>query len=174
MIVFDVPDWYVLRVTYSREMIVKKYCDTNSIINFVPMMYKIQENDGIKSKKLVPAVHNLIFIKATRQFIHELKRRFPLRFLMDHEKKHPITIPEKEMQHFISVASNYNEQIVYLTPDELKMKVGSKVRINSGIFKGVEGTLIRVRNNKRVVVQIKGLVIVATNYIHPSMMEKIG
>lgn len=168
------PVWYAMRVTYSREMIVKKYCDENAIVNFVPMMYKIKENAGLKIKKLEPVVHNLIFIKSTRQFINELKQRFPLRFIMDREKEYPITIPEREMQHFISVATNYDAQIVYLTPDELKMKVGTKVRVNSGIFKGVEGILLRIKKNKRVVVQIEGLMVVATHYIHPSYLENIG
>jgi transcription antitermination factor NusG len=90
---------------------------------------------------------------------------------MDRGKGSPITIPEKEMQHFIAVADNYDQQIVYLDPDELKMKVGARVRIKSGIFEGVEGTLLRVRNNKRVVVEIGGLFVVATHYMHPSLLE---
>jgi transcription antitermination factor NusG len=154
-------------------MIVKRHCDANKIINFVPMTYKIYERGGMEVRQLEPVVHNLIFIKSSRLFINELKQKFPIRYLMDQGKGTPITIPEKEMQHFIAVAGNYDQQIVYLDPDELKMKVGARVRIKSGIFEGVEGTLVRVRNNKRVVVQIKGVVAVATHYIHPSLLENI-
>jgi len=75
------------------------------------------------------------------------------------------------MLHFIAVAGNYEQQVVFLSPDELKAKTGSRVRIRDGIFKGVEGVLVRVRNDKRVVVQIEGLVMVATHYIHPSLLE---
>jgi len=165
--------WYALRVTYNREMVVKKYCDANNITNFVPIEYKIKERNGVKVKKLEPVIHNLIFIKSTRLIINDLKLRFPIRYIMDHGTGEPITVPEKEMNHFIAVAGNYDQEIVYLSSDVLKFKVGAQVRITGGPFKGVEGTLIRIRNNKRVVVQIKGLVMVATHYMHPSLLEKI-
>ncbi|SFL31755.1 UpxY family transcription antiterminator [Proteiniphilum acetatigenes] len=170
---YDESYWYALRVTYSREMIVKQYCDANHIINFVPMTYKISEKNGVKVKKLEPVIHNLIFIKSNQLLINELKLKFPLRYIMDQGTGEPITIREEEMFHFMAVAGNYDEEIVYLSPDKLKFKVGARVRITGGPFKGVEGTLVRVRNNKRVVVQIRGFLMVATHYIHPSLLENI-
>lgn len=134
----DESYWYALRVTYNREMIVKRYCDTNDIINFVPMVYKVKERDGVRVRKLEPVIHNLIFIKSTRLHINELKLKFPIRYMMDHGAGEPITIPEKEMYHFMKVAGNYDEEIVYLEPDALKMKVGTKVRVKEGVFRGVE------------------------------------
>jgi transcription antitermination factor NusG len=164
-------EWYALRVTYNREMTVKEHCDANGTACFVPMTYKVYERDGVGVKKLEPAVRNLIFIRSTRPLIHELKQQFPVRYIMDRGKGVPITVPEKEMRHFITVAGNYDQQIVYLSPDELRMKTGSRVRILAGVFKGVEGTLVRVKNNRRVVVRIEGVVMVATHYIHPSLLE---
>jgi hypothetical protein len=145
--------WYALRVTYNREMVVKRYCDANQIISFVPMAYKISERNGIKIK--------------------ELKLKFPLRYMMDHSTGKPIVVPETEMQHFMTVAGNYDQGIVYLDPGELGLKIGTRVRITGGPFEGVEGTLVRIKNNKRVVVEIKGGMIVATHYIHPSLLENM-
>lgn len=173
MTAYDVSCWYALRVTYNREMVVKRYCDANKVTNFVPLAYKIREKDGIKVKKLEPAVHNLIFIKASRLLINELKLKFPLRYIMDQGTGEPITVREEEMLHFMAVAGNYDQEIVYLSADELKFKAGARVRITGGPFRGVEGTLVRVRNNKRVVVQIRGFLMVATHYIHPSLLENI-
>ena len=73
----------------------------------------------------------------------------------------------------MAVAANYDEGIVYLNPDELKLKIGAKVCITGGPFEGVEGTLVRIRNNKRVVVEIKGVMMVATHYVPPSLLENI-
>mgnify|MGYP002345074611 CR=1 FL=1 len=154
-------------------MIVKRYCDANQIICFVPMGYKISERNGVKVRKLEPVVHNLIFINASRQLINELKLKFPIRYMMDRGTGKPIVVPEKEMRHFMAVATNYDQGIVYLDSDEMKLKVGTKVRITGGPFEGVEGTLVRIRNNKRVVVEIKGVMIVATHYIHPSLLENM-
>lgn len=165
--------WYALRVTYNREMIVKRYCDANEITSFVPMAYRIIEKNGSIVNKLEPVIHNLIFIKASRQLINKLKLKFPIRYMMDHGKGDPVTVPEKEMLHFMAVAANYDEGIVYLSPDKLKLKIGANVRITGGPFKGVEGTLVRIRNNKRVVVEIRGVMMVATHYVPPSLLENI-
>lgn len=173
MTAYNTPFWYALRVTYNREMLVKKYCDANHIINFIPLERRIQERGGVKIKKLQPVIHNLIFLKTDRLLINELKQRFPIRYIMDRGTGNPIVVPETQMLHFIAVAGNYDQQIVFLTPDELKTKIGARVRIKGGVFKGVEGILVRVRNNKRVVVQIEGLVVVATHYIHPSLLENL-
>lgn len=170
---YNTPCWYALRVTYNREMIVKKYCDANHIINFIPLEHRVQERNGVKIKKVQPVIRNLIFLKTNRLFINELKQRFPIRYIMDKGTGDPVIVPEKQMLHFITVAGNYDQQIVFLNPDELKAKIGTRVRIKEGIFKGVEGVLVRVRNNKRVVLQIEGLVVVATHYIHPSLLENL-
>jgi Transcription termination factor nusG. len=171
MAVADSIQWYALRVTYSREMIFKKYCDANNITNFIPLQYKIQDNNGIQTKRLQPVVRNLIFLKTDSELINHLKQKFPIRYIMDRGTGKPIIVPKKQMQDFITVAGNYDQQIVYLNSDELKAKVGAMVRIKDGVFKGVEGQLMKIRNNKRVVVQIKGLMVVATYYIHPSLLE---
>lgn len=173
MAVYDSFQWYALRVTYSREMTFKKYCDTNSIVNFIPLEYKIEEKNGVRIKKLCPVIHNLIFLRTDRFLINELKQRYPIRYIMDKGTGKPITVPEKQMQNFMAVAGNYDQQIVFLHPKDLTAKVGTKVRVTSGIFKGVEGVLMKIRNNKRVVVQIRGFMVVATHYIHPSLVEVI-
>lgn len=165
--------WYALRVTYNREMIVKRYCDAHQIISFVPMTYKISERNGVRIKELKPVVHNLIFIKGTRLLINELKLKFPIRYMMDRGTGKPIVVPDTEMQHFMTVAGNYDQGIVYLDPGELGLKIGTRVRITGGPFEGVEGTLVRIKNNKRVVVEIKGVMVVATHYIHPSLLENM-
>ena len=42
-----------------------------------------------------------------------------------------------------------------------------------GIFEGAEGTLLRIKGDRRVVVSIPGVIAVATANIHASLLEKI-
>lgn len=51
--------------------------DKQAIENFVPMCYKVFEKNNKKRKELVPAVHNLIFVRTTRRIIRETKRTIP-------------------------------------------------------------------------------------------------
>lgn len=169
--------WYALRITYSRELLLKTYLDQIGIDNFIPMRYEMIMKRGQRTRKLVPAVHNLIFIRSTRKKIDEIKEantiHFPLRYIMDRETHSPIIIPEAQMQHFIAVAGNYDQQVIYLPPAECDAKKGDRIRITGGIFKDVEGILIRVKGDRRIMVSISGVMAVATAFVHPSLIERI-
>jgi len=167
--------WYPLRVTYHRELRVKDDLDARGIRNFVPMQYRREERGGRMVKRLVPSVHNLIFVRLTPTAMREYKMTtaMPVRYMMDRETRRPIIVSDREMDNFIAVAGTYEEQLVYLDPDLTSLAKGDRVRIIGGIFAGAEGMFLRVKGDRRVVVAIPGVVAVATTFVHPSMIEKI-
>ena len=141
------------------------------------MHYEYVIRNGQRIRKLVPAIHNLIFIRSTRRKIDEIKEvnatTLPLRYIMDRETRQPIIIPEAQMRYFIAVAGNYDQQIIYLPSEESGAQKGDRVRITGGVFEGVEGTFLRVKGDRRVVVSIQGVMAVATAFVHPSLIERI-
>lgn len=170
--------WYPLRVTYSRELKVKEFLDAQGIENFIPMHYVERIMHGKVERKLVPVIHNLIFVRTDKEGIKYIKTATPyasyVRYIMHKATNKPIIIPEKQMMDFIAVAGKYDEQIMYLNPVEVSMKRGDKVRIKGGIWEGVEGEFVRIKRGLRVIVSIEGLMTVATASLHPSLVEKIG
>ncbi len=167
--------WYAIRVTYNRELKVKEDLDTRGITNFVPMQYRREERNGVMVKRLVPSVHNLIFIHITPSDMKEYKMTtdLPIRYIMNRETHKPIIVPSREMENFIKVAGTYNEKLIYLNPDPGDFAKGERVRIIGGAFAGAEGVFVRVKGDRRVIVNVEGLVAVATTFVHPSMIEKI-
>ncbi len=167
--------WFAIRVTYNRELKVKADLDARGITNFVPMQYRREERHGQMVKRLVPSVHNLIFINITPSDMKEYKMTtdLPIRYIMDRETRKPITVPTHEMENFIKVAGTYDEKLVYLNPDPGDFSKGERVRIIGGDFAGAEGVFVRVKGDRRVVINVEGLVAVATTFVHPSMIEKI-
>jgi transcription antitermination factor NusG len=166
--------WFVLRITYNRALKCKEYLDDKSIKNFIPMHYVTDAKEG-KKRKLVPVINSLIFVY-THRFIIDQIRQDPkisslVRYMMDKSTGKPIVVPNKQMQDFIAVAGANNEQILYLNPSELPLKRGDKVRITKGVWTGVEGEFLRVKGDRRVVVIIRGIMAVATVFIHPSWLE---
>ncbi|MBQ3730732.1 MAG: transcriptional regulator, partial [Muribaculaceae bacterium] len=97
----------------------------------------------------------------------------PIRYIMNRETRRPITVPEQEMENFIRVAGTYEEKLVYLNPDPGDFAKGERVRVIGGPFAGTEGIFIRVKGDRRVLINIPGVVAVASTFIHPSMIEKI-
>ena len=164
--------WYAMRITYSRELALKEYLDSISVECYVPMHYEKITYQGKERRKLVPVVHNLIFVHTSRIRLDEIKQqmeyKFPMRYIMDRETQSPIIVPDSQMADFIAVTATMDEQLVFLDPVEVQLKKGDRVRITGGILKGVEGNL------SRVVVSIQGIMAVGSAFIHPSLIEKIG
>ena len=167
--------WYAIRVTYNRELRVKEDLDARGITNFVPMQYRREERNGRMVKRLVPSVHNLIFINLTPSEMKDYKMStdLPIRYIMNRETHKPITVPNHEMENFITVAGTYDEKLIYLNPEPGDFSKGERVRIIGGDFAGAEGIFVRVKGDRRVLINVQGLVAVATTYVHPSMIEKI-
>ena len=171
----EVPVWYPLRVTYNRELKVKEDLDARGVTNFVPMQYRREERGGVMVKWLVPSIHNLIFVKMKPSEMIEYRKTtdLPVRYIMNREKHIPITVPDREMENFIKVAGTYNEKLIYLNPDPGDFSEGERVRIIGGEFEGAEGIFVRIKRDRRVLINIQGVVAVATTHVHLSMLEKI-
>ena len=167
--------WYAIRVTYNRELKVKEDLDARGITNFVPMQYRREERGGVMVKRLVPSIHNLIFINLTPSEMTEYKRTtaLPIRYIMSRETHKPITVPNREMENFIKVAGTYDEKLIFLNPDPGDFSKGERVRVIGGPFEGAEGIFVRLKGDRRVLINIQGVVAVASTYVHPSMIEKL-
>ena len=186
--------WYALRVSYSRELKVQKALDALGVKTFVPMMWKrcpvkpgmtkpgmtkpATTTSAVNSdRKLVPAVGNLCFAYSTRTALEDFIRGYgeasPVHFYWDRTANRPLTVPDKAMNDFITVASTLDEDIVYVTEITAKLREGQTVMVKDGPFKGVEGKVVRIRKSRRVLVELPGMLAVATTYIDPVNLEII-
>ena len=100
--------WFAIRVTYSREMALKGYLDQCGIESFIPMHYKEFIKRERKVRKLVPVIHNLVFVRLNREKMDEIKKdislKIPVRYIMNKEKHEPLVVPDRQMHSFIAVA----------------------------------------------------------------------
>lgn len=56
--------WFAMSAPYSKELEAQILLQSYNIESFIPLCYKIIERkDGCKMRKLVPAIHNLIFFR---------------------------------------------------------------------------------------------------------------
>lgn len=172
--------WYVLRVTYQRELSTQEQLNKMGINNFVPTL-KIRKRNSQGRFYWIRevAVHNYVFVQTSKQMIDRLKHQtLPhLRYIMRNVngERRIMTVPEREMQNFIAVAGNAEEHIRFLPPEEVMLAEGDRVRILGGPFEGVEGNLIKTSKGKRtaVVIRIEGIVAVVTTSLPMRLIEKI-
>ena len=176
----DPKIWFPMRVTYQREMKVKAELDRLEIESFIPMMYKVVDGD-MPQRELVPAISNLIFVRSTQERISHLKSTNealePLRYMIDNtaEEAHTImTIPDRQMQNFMRVASKSDDSVMFLDDESVVGKEGKRVEIIGGAFEGVTGVIRRVKRCKRVVVEIEGVASVAIAHVPVGLLKEIS
>ena len=161
--------WYVLRATYARELKVQDQMREQGLRTFIPMMWK--------EKKLVPAITVLVFVNATRDQLDSYIRSFgddrPVNYYWDRTANRPLTVPDKAMEDFISIASTMDPDLIYITEISDKLREGQKVIVKEGPFKGVEGKVVRIRKSRRIMVEIPGMLAVASTYVGLGNVEII-
>ena len=85
----------------------------------------------------------------------------------------PSPIDEEEMRVFMLVTSVDGERLEYLGVGTVDYKKGQRVRVIDGPYKGCLGFIKRVKGNRRLLVSVEGLALVATSYIPAAFLEKI-
>lgn len=166
-----------MRVTYSRELMAKAYLDSIGVENFIPMHYVHVDGKHPRHQVLKPAITSLIFVHACQRNITELKMtkrelcslRYIMHPVLDDKnnvlRKDILTIPDKQMENFIKVASVLDDRVFYMENLDFAGKPGQRVKVVEGDFAGVEGTIKRVKKNKCVVVQIENVAAVAIAFL---------
>lgn len=172
--------WFAMSAPYCKELDAKRLLEKQNVESFVPMCYEIVlKKGGAKSRELVPAIHNLIFVRTTRSIMQDLKKQILfLQYLIRPEngKNIPVIVPDTQMKQFITVSETHCEKLTYLKPDEVDLRRGTPVRIIGGTFDGVEGFFVKVRGirSKRVVVSVQGIAAMAIAEIRNDLIEVLS
>lgn len=172
--------WFAMRATYGRNMEVKQKLDEAGFRTFVPMHYVVAlDRRGRKTKKFVPVVRDLIFIHTDLATMYALKEQHEtLRNIYipsEDGKKRPVVVSDEQMENFMKVTQTLSDGLLFFTPEEVNLTKGVKVRIHGGQFDGLEGTFIKVKGarDKRVVVEVSGVIVVATCSFKCDLIEVI-
>ena len=170
--------WFVMRAYKSEKRAEEKLKGKDGLEYFIPKCYAVRVYHGVKLKRLVPIIPNLVFVHASRTQITDFKKRYNfLQFVMWEKSTglEYLVVPDDQMESFIKVSSQYGENISYYNPDELDLRKGCRVRIHGGKLNGVTGVFMQVqgKRNRRVVVLLEGVMAVAAE-VHPDLIEVIS
>ena len=171
-------EWYVMRVTYQRELVARRLLEELGIDAFVPTeKVKRRKVGGGYVFREVAKLHNYIFVHASLAVLQEIKTsKIPyLRYMMakgEDGRPEPQFVPADQMEHFMAICRSEGAKLLEPLID---LKVGDRVKILTGPLQGVEGIYVRTsaRHEKRVVVQIAGVAAVATAAFSPTEVERV-
>ena len=168
-------NWFAIRVSYGRVLKFSTQLQELGVQHFVPMAKKKVVKDGKTVTVTAPAVSNLCFVYSTKAFLDDLFRGMGenrnVHFFWDKSTRNPIVVSDKAMADFMQVCTIMADDTLYLKDITDKLHEGQKVRVTEGPFKGVEGTILRIKRSRRIVVELPGLLAVATSYVDPRFLE---
>ena len=173
----EIKEWFALSAPHRKELEARRLLEKNNIRCFIPMVTTVVTVSGHKQRREVPAVTNLVFAYTTREHLQEVKRGIPfIQYKVNTEngKNVPITVPERQMNPFMAICQSRNEEITYLSPDEINISKGTRVKIIGGELNEVEGIFVKIRGkrSRRLVVIVPGVTAV-TAEINPDFIQVI-
>ena len=170
--------WFAMRATYGRNLMVQRLLEMQKIESFVPMRKRTVKSGRRIKTDMIPVVRDLIFVLSERDIIQDIKGKIPYLHYITRPtegRNIPIEVPTEQMQQFIRVCTEMDEQAELLTEEMMNFEVGERVRITEGAFKGCEGKLTKIegKRSKRFVVAIDGVIAVAISGITTKNIERI-
>ena len=154
--------WYAIRTFYCKEDSVAQYLSSQGVEHFIPQRFQEEVTlDGERKRKLVPAVHNLLFIKQTlsEKEIKDIITRCPISVyvLRNRETKQYYKIPNSQMIEFRAICDPSYKDTLYVDQEVAEARVGEEVRVIRRQFKGLKGKLVRYKNRSYVVIILAGI-----------------
>lgn len=154
--------WFAVRTFYCKEESVARYLSSHGIEHFIPQRYQEEVTlDGERKRKLVPAVHNLLFIKSTisEKEMKDIISQCPVSVsvIKNQGTKKYYQIPNSQMVEFRAICDPNYKDTLYVDQEVAEARVGEEVRVVRGQFTGLKGKLVRYKNRSYVVIVLAGL-----------------
>ena len=150
--------WYALKVFHNRMEETLGFFKPGRYETFVPVI-----------------IPSLLFVKCSESFLEKVKRDHWDKFMYykEADSSHPGRIRDHEMEVFRLALSDPGVRGEYLGDDTTKYMTGDKVRITDGPYKGYEGYIHRIKHDRKLVVCVQGVAVVAFSDVKMEFVEKI-
>lgn len=169
--------WFAMSAYKNEKKAEEMLKGKDGLEYFIPKHYAVRVYHGVKSKRLVPVIRisSSCMLPENRSRISK-KYNF-LQFMMWEKSTglKYIVVPDKQMESFIKIASQYEENTIYYKPEEIDIRKGTHICIYGGKFNGVKGVFMRVKGKRRrrVVVMLEGIMGISVE-VHPDLIEVIN
>lgn len=158
---FNVINWHLIKFSGDKGQVA-------AILDNLKVQYFGVDRNALSTD-------NLFFVKATIDELQQIKQSLlhnNPQYLIDNTRDSLAAIDGKQVDDFVRIAGS--GQAIYMDNLDFASKNGVQVRITEGTFKGVEGKILRVCGNKKVVVCIANVVAVAIGFVPTNYIERIN
>ena len=161
----DGNPWYALRLFTLRQMDVVNSLADKGFEFFVPMQYvDYMDREGRRRRKLKSVVQNLVFVKKTFEpaYLSSVVADLPYKMMVMRKSRGSrefCEIPSKQMYDFRVMCNPELLIKKYMSEEEAKLKVGTKVLVTHGPLKGLTGKLVRQSHKYYLLKEVPGMAV---------------
>lgn len=146
-------NWYAVFTASRAEKRVKERLEQAGIENYLPMREVEFVRDGLVKRLEVPVITGCIFVRVSETNLPSVLLILGVIALLQKERV-PVVISDEQLDSFKIL----NERAETLEIMNEGLTVGSAIRVPQGELAGVQGELIEVVGERRVVVRIPYLI----------------
>lgn len=169
--------WYAYKVFFNKVFEVDGLMRSEGEETYFPTVHEERLVGGKVRKVTKPAISSLIFYHGTESMALSWQKRLMGKVMLyshlSDGVRTPSPIDDEEMRVFMLVTSVNDERLQYLEVGSVNYRQGQKVRVLEGPYKGCTGFIKRVKGNRRLLVSVEGLALVATSYIPSAFLENL-
>lgn len=168
-------NWYVVYRCKPIKGTIQEVLEASGIEYFIPVIVRKKLNDERNAYEESEEVltNNLIFIRTDENIKMLADATDGLRSpMIDHATGKPAVVPDNEMQRFMTLVKMNNINARILPDPYQRFKVCQKVRVKAGDFMGLEGYVLRIRGDRKLIISLAN-VAVAISGIHHTLLEPI-
>lgn len=145
--------WRIIYKSGGNPDILRSVLDDVRVEYFLPVQRKARVVDFDVVEKEVDVMNNIMFVKTDNLAI---LKDIPgvLGPYIDCATKKPATVSDAVMQRFIRILQAQPEEIKLLRDPFSHFIHNKKVVVTDGPFKGMEGYLVRIRRDRKLVISL--------------------
>lgn len=167
----DQEYWFAARTRANQELGLRNSLQRLEISHYLPTHIVTRRISDRVKRIEVPVIHNLIFIRATRQCAFSLVKNYALKlhYIRDVETGSLLVVPDKQMSDFMFLLD--------LSPESIRQcsdtyAPGDHVRIIKGDLAGIEGELVRIEGKTHVLLRVPQVLVISVK-VPRGYLEKI-
>ncbi|MBP1617641.1 MAG: rfaH 3 [Bacteroidetes bacterium] len=154
--------WYAVQTFYNKELQLGELFAERGLSYFIPLRYaESYQADEKPVARLVPVVHNLLFLEKTDAESVMLERLrdipVPFRLYRNRETQRLYEIPDRCLLDLRAACDPSYSGNLYMEAQEAEARLGKRVRVIRGPFIGLEGKLTQYKKKYYVVITIASL-----------------
>lgn len=163
--------WHAVFTASRAEKKVWERLVGQGIECFLPVQTVLRQWAYRKAKVVVPVIAGMIFVRVNRQErLAVLQTKGVVAFLKLRGDAEVAVIPDKQMESFRFLL-DFSEESVEMTNENIKE--GDWIRVVKGPLRGMEGELVQLKGETKVLVRIDMLGCVMVN-IPASFVERLN